>query len=110
MNPEQLTNPLVKAAIEAMNARDRERWFGLFADDVTFTDDGSEMAFVEWSDHDLFSESKAYLMSIDRVEDDGLTVYGMFHSDQWGEFDTFLKFEIQGDKITRLDVGQADEI
>lgn len=109
MNVENLTNPLVKAAIEAMNAMDHQGWFKLFASGATLTDDGDQHDFTEWSDSELFGKDRGYLMSIDRVEDNGLTIYGKFHSDQWGEFETFMKFTVQGDKIVRLDVGQADE-
>jgi hypothetical protein len=108
MNTEQLTNPLVKAAIEALNARDRQGWFSLFASDTTLTDDGNVREFTQWSDSELFGNDKAYLMSIDRVEDNGLTIYGKFHSGRWGEFDTFMKFKVQDNKIIRLDVGQVD--
>jgi len=66
------------------------------------------MDFTEWSESELFGDSKAYLMSIDRVEDNGLTLYGKFHSDQWGEFETFMRFHVQGNKIARLDVGQVE--
>ena len=107
MNTDQLTNPLVKAAVEALNARDREGWYKLFANDATLTDDGNPHDFREWADHEFFGTSRTYLMSIDRVENNDLTLYGKLHSDQWGEFDTFMTFSIQGDKITRLDVGQV---
>lgn len=109
MNTNKLTNPLVKAAIEAMNGRDRDGWFKLFADDTKLTDDGNENDFAAWSDSEFFGDTKAYLKSVDRVEANGLTIYGKFHSDRWGEFDTFMTFQVQGDKITRLDVGQVAE-
>ena len=84
MNTGQLTNPLAKAAIEALNARDRQAWFALFASGdatgATLTDDGDVRDLTEWSDSELFGASKSYLMSIDWVEDNGLTVYGKFHS------------------------------
>src|SRR5690349_10705427 len=104
MNTDVLTNPLVKAAIEALNARDRERWFKLFTDDVTMTDDGNMHDFREWADEEFFGSSRTYLKSIERVEDDGLTLYSRLHSDQWGEFDTFMKFQTDGKHIMRLDV------
>ena len=56
----------------------------LFASNVTLTDDGNPPEFTQWSDSELFGSDKAYLMSIDRVEDNGLTIYGKFHSDRWG--------------------------
>jgi hypothetical protein len=107
VNTEQLTNPLVKAAIEAINAADRQAWFALFANGAVLTDDGNVKELIQWSDGEFFGKSKAYVKSIDRVEDNGLTVYSKFHSDRWGEFDTFMKFKIQDNKITRLDVGQV---
>jgi hypothetical protein len=107
MNTDLLTNPLVKAAIQALNAHDRDGWFKLFADDTALTDDGNQHDFRQWADREFFGSSKTYLKSIDRVEDNGLTLYGRLHSDQWGEFDTFMKFQVHGDKITLLDVGQV---
>src|SRR5260221_14219966 len=109
MNVAQLTNPLVKAAIEAMNAGDRQGWFNLFANGAELTDDGNANNFTQWSDSELFGKSKAYLMSIDRVEDNGQTIYGKFHSDRWGEFNTFMKFKIRDNKIVGLDVGQVGD-
>jgi hypothetical protein len=49
----------------------------------------------------------AYLASIDKVEDGGLTIYGGFHSDQWRDFKTFLKFNMDNGKITKMAEGQA---
>lgn len=56
----------------------------------------------------IFGSSLAYLTSIDKVEDGGQTIYGRFHSDQWGDFKTFLRFHIENGKITKMDVGQTD--
>jgi hypothetical protein len=59
-----------------------------FAQGATLSDDGNARDFTELSDSELFGKDKAHLMSIDRVEDSGLTLYGKFHVDRWGEFDT----------------------
>jgi hypothetical protein len=109
MDTEQLTNPLVRAAIEALNAGDRQAWLSLFALGAALTDDGNAREFTRWSESELFGESKTTLASIDRVEDNGLTIYGKLHSESWGEFTTFMKFTILGNKITRLDVGQVTD-
>ena len=46
--------------------------------------------------------------SIDRVENNGLDLTGAFHSDEWGDFRTYFKFQLSpGRKIERLDIGQA---
>ncbi|MEO8393889.1 MAG: hypothetical protein ABI700_12935 [Chloroflexota bacterium] len=108
MNTELLTNPLVKAAIEAMNARDRQGWLRLFADGAALSDDGYLRDLIHWSDHELFGKHKSYLKSINRVEDNGLSIYGTFYSDRWGEFETFMRFNIFDNQITRLDLGQVN--
>ena len=51
-----------------------------------FTDDGNSHDFTDWCEKEFFGSSLAYLASIDKVEDRGLTIYGRFHSDQWGDF------------------------
>jgi hypothetical protein len=64
--------------------------------------------FPDWCEKELFSSSLAYLYSIDKVEDGGLTIYGRFHSDQWGDFRTFLRFHVDNGKITKMAVGQSN--
>jgi hypothetical protein len=100
--------PIIKSAIEAMNGRNKKQWYELFSDNPTFTDDEIPHGFTEWCEEELFGSSLAYLASIDKVEDGGLTIYGMFHSDQWGEFKTFLKFHVDNGKITKMVVGQVE--
>jgi hypothetical protein len=100
-------DPVVRDAIRAMNARDRESWLALFADNATMSDDGDEHDLIEWSVSELFGESRAYVKDVKRVEDNGRTIYADFHSDQWGDFETFMKFDIDdSNRITRLDLGQ----
>ncbi len=108
MNMELLSEPLVKAAITAMNAGDRAGWFDLFAPDATLADDGNTVDFRGWSESELFGDNRGYVTAIERVEDDGRTVYAQFHSDKWGDFLTFMKFEVSGGMITRLDLGQVE--
>src|ERR1700730_16880941 len=46
--------------------------------------------------------------SIDRVENNGLDLTGAFHSDRWGDFQTYFRFQLShAGKISRLDIGQA---
>jgi len=46
--------------------------------------------------------------SIDVMENNGLDLVGRFHSDQWGDFRTYFKFQLSPTgKIKRLDIGQA---
>jgi hypothetical protein len=101
-----ISHHIVKSAIEAMNGRNKKQWYALFSDKPAFTDDGNPHDFTDWCEKELFGTSLAYLSSIDKVEDGGLTVYGRFHSDQWGDFRTFLKFHVDNGKITKMAVGQ----
>ncbi|SIO01082.1 nuclear transport factor 2-like protein [Chitinophaga niabensis] len=102
---EKLTNPVVKKAIEALNAGDSKAWFALFTANAELYDDGNKMNFKQFSGKALGHER---FTSIDKVENNSLDVYGKFHSDQWGDFKTYFKFHIDpSGKISRLDIGQA---
>jgi len=109
MNFDQIANTTVRAALEAMDAGQRDAWLALFAPNATLTDDGNAANFVTWSDSEIFGRGHGRLTTIDKVEENGTAVYGRFHSAQWGTFKTFFKFHVDSNKITRLDVGQADD-
>ncbi|HVC27672.1 MAG TPA: hypothetical protein VND40_05875 [Nitrososphaerales archaeon] len=97
-------NAVVRSAIAALNGRDKKRWFELFSEPA-FTDDGIPHDFAKWCEEELFGSAQAYIVSIDRVEDGGLTFYARYHSDKWGDFKTFWRFAVVDGKISRLDVG-----
>lgn len=87
-----------------MQAADRQKWLSAFTTEAELYDDGNKMDFKTFFDigHERF-------ISIDKVENNGLDVYGKFHSDTWGDFKTYFRFHINGnEKIKRLDVGQAN--
>jgi hypothetical protein len=101
-----LTNPTVKAAIEALQKGDRERWLALFEPDAKLYDDGAPRSLDKFTRDALGHER---FTSIDRLENDGLDLIGGFHSDQWGHFRTYFKFQLSpSGKIKRLDIGQAE--
>lgn len=105
MNTDQLTNPTVKKAIEALQTGDKKAWFDLFTADVELFDDGHKMNFKSFFDKALGHERFTH---IDKVENNGLDLYGRFHSDQWGNFKTYFRFIINPEgKISRLDIGQV---
>jgi hypothetical protein len=106
MNTSMLTNATVKKAIEALQADDKTTWFSFFTDQAELFDDGNKMNFKSFFEKALGHER---FTSIDKTENKGLTVYGKFHSDQWGDFKTFFTFHINTEgKISRLDIGQAN--
>ena len=103
-----IRDPLVVSAIMAVNGGDKAHWFALFSETVKFSDDGIPRDFVKWCEEELFGRVHANIISIDKVEDGGLTFYARYHSDKWGDFKTFWKFVVQGGRISRLDVGATD--
>ena len=101
-----LTNPTVKAAIEALQKGDRAAWSTLFELDATLYDDGSPRPLQKFTDDALGHER---FTAIERVENHGLDVIGAFHSDTWGDFRTYFRFQLSpAGKIKRLDIGQAE--
>lgn len=105
MNTDKLTHTTVKQAINALQTNDSKAWFALFTDKAELFDDGNKMDFKSFWQKAIGHER---FTSIDKVENNGLDVYGRFHSDQWGDFKTYFKFHIDKDgKINRLDIGQA---
>jgi hypothetical protein len=109
MNQEELSNPLVRQAVAALNAGDRAAWFALFTEDATLTDDGHNQDFGQWSENEIFGRGQGRLTAIDREESGGLTLYGRFHSAQWGSFKSFFRFHQRGEKLSGLDVGQVND-
>jgi hypothetical protein len=105
MKTDMLTNSTVRAAIEALQQGDAQAWSALFETGARLFDDGRPRSLGAFTrdalGHERFS-------SIERVDNRGLDVTGHFHSDQWGEFRTYFRFELgPSGKIRRLDIGQA---
>jgi hypothetical protein len=96
---------VVRSAVVALNARDKKGWFGLFSEKPKFSDDGIPRDLVKWCEEELFGSAQAYIAYIDKVEDGGRTFHARYHSDKWGDFQTFWRFTVKDGKISKLDVG-----
>ena len=106
MDTKMITNPVAKAAIDAWQEGNSAKWLALFNENPKLLDDGNPRDFKKFSTEAIGTE---YFTSIDRVEDNGLSVYGQFHSDTWGDFKTYFKFHVDSKgKIYRLEIGQAE--
>jgi hypothetical protein len=104
MNLDKL-NPVVKAAMEALQNGDKNAWEELFTFDAEMFDDGIERDLRGFTRDAV---GKERFTSIDKIENEGCDVYGDFHSPQWGDFQTYFKFTLNQDgKIKRLDIGQT---
>ncbi|TKC65001.1 hypothetical protein FBD94_00105 [Pedobacter hiemivivus] len=106
MDKNKISNLLVKQAFLAWQEGNSEKWLSFFTNDAQLLDDGSPRNFKKFSTEAIGTER---FTSIDKVEDNGLSIYGKFHSDTWGDFKTFFKFHLnQAGKIYQLEIGQAD--
>ncbi len=101
-----LTNPTVRAAIDALQRGDRKAWAALFEPAAKLYDDGSPRSLETFTQEAVGHER---FTTIDRVENNGLDVFGAFHSPQWGDFQTYFKFQLSlAGKVARLDIGQVE--
>jgi len=106
VNTDALTNPTVKAAIDALQKGDHNAWSALFEPDAKLYDDGVPRSFEKFTQDALCHER---FLSIDSAENNGLDLVGAFHSDQWGDFRTYFRFRLSASgKVERLDIGQAE--
>jgi hypothetical protein len=106
METKIIKNKIVKSAIEAWQKGDTKLWFSFFTNDIQLFDDGHIRDFNKFSIEAIKHER---FTSIDKVEDNGLSIYGKFHSDTWGDFKTYFKFHLNKDgKIYQLEIGQAN--
>ncbi len=108
MDLSKLTNPVIKSAIEVLQANDLKAWYSYFTDDTVFTDDGRTLGFKSFFDNAF--DKKEKFLTIDKVENGGKNIYGKFYAGQWGTFNVFFKFTVNEEgKITRLDIGQGQQ-
>ena len=106
MDTSKLTNPTVKAALDAWQKGDSKTFLSFFVPDAKLYDDGNPRDFNGFvksaCGHERF-------VSIDKVEDNGATIYGKFHTESWGDFRTYFKFHQNADgKFDRLEIGQTN--
>ena len=101
---QSITHPTVRAAVEAWQNKDLESWLSFFSEDTVLLDDGNPRDFKAFSNE----MGKEWFTSIDKVEDDGTSIYGQFHTESWGDFKTYFKFRMNSEgKFDQLEIGQA---
>lgn len=106
MDTSKLINSTVKAAFDVWQNGDAKTFLSFFTADATLTDDGNPRNFQSFVKDAC---GKERFTSIDKVENEGTAIYGHFHTESWGDFNTFFKFNINDEgKIYQLDIGQAN--
>lgn len=99
------SNPVVAQLIDAINAGDRAAFLATLTPDATLSDDGTQRSLPEWIDREIFSVNGRF--TLEKEEPGGLAMRVRFRNDTWGEMSTFWRFEVTGDKISRIETGQA---
>jgi hypothetical protein len=102
---EQLSDPVVKAFVSAVNAGDREAFFAQLADDATMSDDGTERDLTDWVEREIFSADGR--MEVESESDDGRSLVVNYTNSTWGAMRTKWHFVVDGEKVSRFETGQA---
>ncbi|CAM5376776.1 hypothetical protein GCM10010329_14670 [Streptomyces spiroverticillatus] len=102
---EQLSEPVVRAFVTAVNDGDKGAFQALLAPGVTMSDDGSERDVAEWTEKEIFSSGGH--MDVVSEGDGGLALVVDYRNDTWGTMRTAWRFVVDGGKVTRFETGQA---
>lgn len=106
MDLSEISNEYVKKAIEALQSNDKTAWYSCFTADAKFTDDGRPLNFKSFFDNAF--DNKEKFLGIDKIENDGKSIYGNFYAGQWGVFRVYFIFHQTADgKFSKLDIGRA---
>ena len=105
MTSQDLSNPVVRTLVAAINDGDRDTFLATLTPDATLTDDGNPRSLHDWIDREIFSTHGH--ISIEHEDEDGLHLLARYRNDTWGGMSTFWRFQVTGDKISRIDTGQA---
>jgi hypothetical protein len=100
MKTDALTNPIIKAAIEALQNGDRKTWSALFEPDAELYDDGSPRSLKEFTRDALGQER---FTSVNRVENNELDLTGAIQLGPVGRFSDVLQ-------VSALPCGQDQPI
>ncbi|MFI9149291.1 nuclear transport factor 2 family protein [Streptomyces sp. NPDC053367] len=101
----RLSDPAVRAFVDAVNAHDRARFMDLLAPGATMSDDGTDRDLTEWIDREIFF-SNGHL-KVERESNNGRDLLAGYRNDTYGEMRTRWHFEVEDGKIARFETGQA---
>jgi hypothetical protein len=101
----EVTEPAIRALIDAVNAGDRDAFFATLTPDATMSDDGRDRDLRQWADRELFSGQGR--MSVDSATDGGRSLIAENTNATYGTMRTFWRFTLRDGKISRYETGQA---
>ncbi|MFJ3230105.1 nuclear transport factor 2 family protein [Streptomyces sp. NPDC086787] len=102
----KLSDPAVRAFVNAVNAHDREAFMQLLAPGATMADDGSDRELADWIDREIFTTHGH--LEVDKESRGGRTLVARYRNDTWGEMRTRWDFTVGDDgRISRFETGEA---
>ncbi|MFD6891401.1 nuclear transport factor 2 family protein [Streptomyces sp. NPDC059957] len=106
IKPDQLSDPAVRAFVDAVNENDRVAFQAALTADATMADDGSERDITGWADKEIFAANGH--MTVEKQDDEGRSLIVSFRNDIWGEMRTAWRFTVApGGLVSRFETGQA---
>lgn len=105
MDLSKITDPVVRAAMEAWQAGDKKTFLSHFTTGAKMTDDGNPRDFAKFVQEACGTEK---FLELDTVKDGGRELIGKFDAGHWGVFRVYFRFHPNGaGKFGQLDIGQA---
>jgi hypothetical protein len=101
-----VTEPAVRALIDAINTGDRAAFLAALTPDATMSDDGRDRDLHQWVDREIFSSQGR--MSVESATDGGRSLIADYSNATYGAMHTFWRFTLRDGKISRFETGQAD--
>jgi SnoaL-like domain len=100
-----VTEPAVRALIDAINAGDRDAFYATLTPDATMSDDGQDRDLHQWVDRELFSSQGR--MSVESATDGGRSLIADYSNATYGGMRVFWRFTVRDGRISRFETGQA---
>lgn len=98
-------DPVVEVFVDALNAQDTDRFYGILTEDATMSDDGVERNLAQWTEAEIFS-SNGHLV-VESVDADGLELIADYTNSRGGSMRTTWRFVVRDGLISRFETGQA---
>ena len=101
----ELSNPAVRAFVEAVNAGDREAFAAALTPGAGMTDDGTERDLSAWAEKEIFGANGH--LDVESEGDSGRAFVAKYRNDTWGEMRTAWRFTVEDGRISRFRTGRA---
>lgn len=102
---DQLSDPVVRAFVTAVNAGDRPAFRAVLTPGATMSDDGSDRDVDDWAEREIFSSGGH--MDVESEADGGRALVADYRNDTWGAMRTAWRFSVSDGHIDRFETGQA---